>query len=409
MLKDITGTILQTSKIYLCLAPYLSKGVAMYSSKKRFLERLTPRLPAVRFGKTIEGTSPPGIFIGKANYPKVFVGPLVTEQKGDTLQMDTPEMWLGKSRTQISAFRMNLARGMKAVNVTEIGNKLVGQLQDIALAAKSIDANTEFLRQPKGYTFNEHHQPFGPSAPLKNMEISNVRFEHSMEKAYYDTDLDAKGAVTMLYKKGLFISQLQKALSVGAFGLQRRRKLVPTRWSITAVDDMVGKELLNNVKTYPVMDNYQVYEFSALNNYFSIILMPTQWQYEFLEAFIRVLGNEELIFSDREPYGGRKDYAGMGGCYYSTRLAIAEKLNDIKKQAGAIVFRESYPGYVPLGVWLCRESSRKALQQRPREFHSMNSALNYAANKLQMPFWKYRKQSTLLKQPTLASFCSRLR
>ncbi len=379
----------------------------MYSSKKRYLERLTPRFPAVKFGKTIDGSSPPGVFIGRKGYPKVFAGPLVTDQKGDTMQMDMPEQWLDSmNATQIAMFRMKLARGTMQVNITDLGNKLVGQVRDMALASKSIDTNAEFLRQPKGYAFDEHHQPFGPSAPLKSVEISNVRYEQHMEKAHYDTDMDAKGALTTLYEKGLLISQLQKALSVGAFGISKRRRLVPTRWSITAVDDTIGKNLLDTVKTYSTIDCYQVYEFAALNNYFAILLVPTQWQYEFLEVFIRVLGNETLIFSDFETYRGRKDYAGMGGCYYATRLAIAEKLSKMKKQAGAIVFRESYPGYVPLGVWLVRESSRNALKEEPKGFHDMGSALNYIAGRLQLPFWRYKKQSVLLKQSTLTKFCN---
>ena len=84
---------------------------------------------------------------------------------------------------------------------------------------------------------------------------------------------------------------------------------------------------------------------------------------------------------------------------------MAEKLEEMKKQSGAIVFRESYPSYTPLGVWLVRETSRCALQSKPREFSDMNSALNYIANKVRLPFWKYRKSSVLLKQSRLSNFC----
>lgn len=378
----------------------------MYKAKLRYLERLTPKFATKRLGTKIEGSTPPSVFIGRQNYPKVFVGPLVAEQKGDTTQLDTPEQWIpaGMDAHDVAAFRMQLARGMQAVEITDLDNKIVDKMRDIALSARSIDAHAEFLRQPRGYAFNEEHQPFGPSAPLKSVEISNVRYEKHMEKAYYDTDLPASRAIVGLYEKGLLISQLQKSLSVGAFGIGKQRKLVPTRWSITAVDDIIGKNLLARVKAYPALDSYQVYEFHALNNYFIILLMPTQWQYEFLEVFIRVLGNEELIFSDWEPYQGRKDYAQIGGCYYSTRLAIVEKLHEMGRQSGTIVFRESYPGYVPLGVWLVRETSRAALAREPKIFHDMQSALHYIEGKLRMKFWKYRKQSVLLKQRSIASF-----
>ena len=375
----------------------------MYASKKRFLERLTPRMPAMKFGKTIDGTSPPSVFVGRMGYPKVFVGPLVTELKGDTFEMDTPEAWIGKSKMNIVNFRMQLARGMEQVKITEVDNKTVEKMREIALASGTVDANAEFAKQPRGYSFNEDHQPFGPSAPLKSMEISNVRWDHQMEKAHSDTDMKAGMAMAELYEKGVLVSQIQKALSVGAFGV--KRKLVPTRWSITAVDDTLGKNLLDSVRNYPVLDRYLVYEFAALENYFVILLMPTQWQYEFLEVFLGVMGQQEMIFTDWEPFGGRTKYAGMGGCYYSVRLAVAEKLEEMKKQAGAIVFRESYPSYTPLGVWLCRESARRSLRAQAKEFNDMNSALSYIANKVQMPFWKYRKSSVLMKQSRLSNFC----
>lgn len=375
----------------------------MYKGKARYLEKLAPRF-SVRFGKTIEGSSPPGVFVGRKNYPKVFVGPLVTEQKGDTTQLDMPERWMGKSVADISTFRMQLARGMRLVSVNDLDSKLAGQMRDIALSSKSIEASAEFLKQPRGCAFDEHHQPFGPSAPLKSIEISGVKYEHRMEKAYYDTDMDAKTALTTLYGKGLLISQLQKALSIGAFGAGKRRKLVPTRWSITAVDDTVCRSILDSIRSHPQIDCYQVYEFYAFNNYFAIMLTPTQWQYEFLEAFIGVLGSEELIFTDWEPYHGRSDYAGMGGCYYSTRLAIAEKLDSIKRQAGAIVFRESYRGYIPLGVWLTRESAREAMKSKPREFDTKESAIQYISEKLRLPFLRYRKNSVLLKQSNLFNY-----
>ncbi len=382
----------------------------MYKGKLAYIEKLTPRFAIKKFGTSIEGTSPPGIFVGRFGYPKVFVGPLVTEQRGNTTQLDTPETWLQSNLTSIdiTAFRMSLARGMKLVKITELDNRTVEQVRDIALSDCSIDANAEFVKEPRGYSFSDEHQPFGPSGQLKSMELGNVRYEHNMEKAHYDTDLKAGEAVVTLYEKGTLVSQIQKALSVGAFGLQNNRKLVPTRWSITAVDDALGKYMLKEIRTCSVIDNYQVYEHTTLQNRFVILLMPTEWQYEFLEAFIHVHGNEELLFSDHEQYSGRKEYAQIGGCYYSTRLAIAEKLQAMKKQAGALVFRESYKGYVPLGVWLVRESSRQALQKKAKEFDDKESAMRYIETRLQLPFFRYRKQSVMMRQRSLMNFIKNL-
>lgn len=377
----------------------------MISGKKAYLDRLTTnKFGSLKIGKNIEGSSPPSIFIGHKTYPKVFAGPMVTGRRGDTGHLDTPEKWMNLNADIVASFRMSLARGMNLVGIKDLDSNVVAQMRDIALSEKSLEANAEFEKAPRGYTFSEHHQPFGPSAPLKSIELENAKYQKNMEKAYYDTDLIAKEAVTTLYDKGLLVSQIQKAFSVGAFGVEKNRRLVPTRWSITAVDDILSKDVLEKVKTYPLIDGYYVYEFSAYNNKFVILLTPRQWQYEFLEAFIHIFGNEEVLFVDWEPYTGRKDYASMGGCYYSTRLAITEHLDRIKKQAGALVFRESYKGYVPLGVWLVRESSRKAFTQPAKVFNDMNTALAYVASRLKLPMARYRKDSTLLKQRTLSSF-----
>ena len=183
---------------------------------------------------------------------------------------------------------------------------------------------------------------------------------------------------------------------------------MPTRWSITAVDDILGKYLVDKVKENPLLDCYQVYEFSALNNYFAVLLAPNVWQYEWTEAFIHVLGNEEVIFSDWEPNAGKKEYSSVGGCFYSVRLAIAEKLVEIGRQASALVFREAYPGYIPLGVWACREITRNAMKQMPREFADLKSALDYVGTKLQLGMQRFRQESVLLKglqvQRSLGSF-----
>ena len=70
-----------------------------------------------------------------------------------------------------------------------------------------------------------------------------------------------------LHTKDIPFSNFQKAFSVGAIGTGKRRKLVPTRWSITACDSSIANTLLKEVRTYPILDICRVYEFSSLENY----------------------------------------------------------------------------------------------------------------------------------------------
>ena len=379
--------------------------------KAAYLHKLTERtqhFKSVNVGEKLDGSSPPSVFVGKFGYPKVFVGPMLSQQHGDTSHLDTPEEWLNNSfLPQIVNFRLSLVRGKALMPIQDTTSKFVRQLQEIALAKTSAEAEAEFKKKPRGVTFNQDHSPFGPSAQIKKFEVGNVKWERHLEKVYYDTDLKAVEAVKYAYEHDVLFSQIQKAFSVGTTGLDKNRKLVPTRWSITAVDDTLGKYLLEKVKLLPILETYQVYEFSALKNNFLILLLPTPWQYEWMEAFIHVMGNEEVLFSDWEPYTGKKEYSVVGGCFYSVRMAVAEALVRMGRQSGAIVFREAYPGYIPTGVWLCREETRKAMQNQPREFDSLITALDYISTKLMLPMSRFRNESNLLRFATQQTSLSR--
>jgi hypothetical protein len=371
--------------------------------KGAYLKKITSgtqKWRTIEVGEKVDGSSPPSVFIGAWNYPKVYVGPMLTPDVDDSFIMDTPEEWIPRKKMQedIIRFRLDLVRGKAVAGITDFDNKLVRKLQDISLAAKSVESEAQFRHRPRGLTFDEDHQPFGPSGSLEKFDIGNVKWERHLERVYYDTDYKAADAVAELYNYGINFSQIQKAFSTGTMGLGKRRKLVPTRWSITAVDTTLADYLFEQVMQYEIADRYEVYEFSSLNNYYAVILTPTPWQYEWIEAFIHVLGKEEMIFADYEQFRPKTEYSSVGGCYYSCKFAVLEALERMKKQAGAIVLREAYEGYVPLGVFNVRENVRHALLQKPREFGSFRSALNYVSTRLKLPISRFVEQGALLRE-----------
>jgi len=382
--------------------------------KEAYLKKLTANMhiPSQEVGTNLDGSTPPSVFIGSWNYPKVYAGPMIAPLHGDTIILDRPESWIPEKKTQeeIIRYRLNLIRGKRSVGVTNLNGRYMDKLRDISLSATSIESEVQFSRAPKGMSLSDEHTPFGPSAPLDKLEICNARWDLNLEKVYYDADLRAADAVFDLHQKGLHFSSIQKAFSMGTMGIRKRRRLVPTRWSITACDSTLANRFLQKVRGYDPIDCCQVREFSSLNNYYAVLLLPTLWQYEWMEAFLRILGNEELIFSDYEKNGGKKGYSRVGGCYYSCKMAVLEALAREKKQAGAIILREAYPGYVPLGVFNVRENVRNAMQEEALPFEDMKSALWYICSKLQMPLKKFIMQSDLLKellksrQTTLSSF-----
>ncbi|HEX9261535.1 MAG TPA: Nre family DNA repair protein, partial [Candidatus Bathyarchaeia archaeon] len=355
----------------------------------------------------ISGVSPPSVFIGRIGYPHVYAGPLVPPIHEDTSLFDMPEQWFGRTMDEIVGFRSLLVRGKHRVHVKEFmtAGKIMDQTRDLALAENSVDMELNLTKKPRGFIFmDDDVQPFGPSAPIKDLHVGNARFEHRIEKAYYDTDLKAVPAVRELYSRGVIVTKIQRAFSVGAFGLEKNRRLVPTRWSITAVDDIIGKDLMRTVKTFPEINEIRVYESIYLDNVFEIIMIPNRWSYESIEAWYPGTvwnpdGKETVMFGDWEGNGGRTTYAQIGGCYYSARLAVCELLMKERRQATVVVLREARPGYImPVGVWQVRENVRNAMRQKPFIFKSLEDSLKFVGGRFEIPLQRWILQSTLLKK-----------
>ena len=375
----------------------------MIIGKGAYLRQLTSsamQMRSVAVGKEITGSSPPSVFIGSWNYPDVYAGPMIPPVHGDTTVMDRPESWIGEKRTQeeIIGYRLNLVRGMHRVNAGALDNRFVGKIQDIALSAGSVESRATFMSTPAGTSFSEEHTPFGPSASLKHFEIESRRWDHRLERVFYDTDLPARDAVVSLHAGGLPISSIQRALSAGTMGMERNRHLVPTRWSITACDTMIADKFLAEVKKNPVLDRWRLHEFSSLHNNYAVLLMPTGWQYEWTEAFLHVLGDEEYVFSDYEGHRKKTGYSPLGGCYYSCKMAVLEALAREHRQAGAIILREALPGYVPMGVFNVRENVRNAMRLPGTEFEDIRSALLYLSSRFMLPMPRFIRETTLLRE-----------
>ncbi|MCR5026462.1 MAG: hypothetical protein K6A34_03350 [Methanobrevibacter sp.] len=374
----------------------------MITSKNAYLAKLTEQIQmkSVKVGKNLEGSTPPSVFIGRWSYPKVYAGPMMVGEAGDTSIMDSPESWINQNKQQedIINYRMNLVRGKQLIKIDDLENPFVEKLQDISLASKSIDSEATFGKTPRGSMLSEDSMPHGPSAVIEKFDIDAVRWDKQLEKTFYDTDLKASDAVVNLHNKEVPFTAMQKAFSVGAIGTKNKRKLVPTRWSITACDTTLADRFLKEVRKFDQIDTYRVYEFGSLNNYYVIILTPTEWQYEWYEAFIKIMANEELIYSDYETNGGKKEYSIVGGCYYTAKMVVLDYLLKQKKQSGLLILREAYEGYVPLGVFNVRENIKEAMQKPYKEFETLEDALKYSGTKLRIPIKKYVKQGTLLNE-----------
>jgi hypothetical protein len=372
-------------------------------SKADLLVKHLPKLSK----EEIDGSSPPGAFVGRVGYPKVYIGPLIPPEIGDTRVLDTPELWLGKSIQNIIDFRFSLVRGKSLVEIHDAQDpgKYLLDLHDLALSSASVEVNAKFKKKPRmAVMLSEETQPFGPSALIQKLEIVPSAGEQKLEAVYYDGNMLATNGIVELYQEGVEVSRIQRTLSLGMLGVQEHRKIVPTRWSITAVDDTLSKHLLQKICQYPPLDKFQVYKFEYLDNWYAAILSPRNWAFEWIEAWFpgtawNEAGSVPALMGDYEPFEGRTRYASVGGCYYSTRLAVAEALERMGKQASALVLREIRPGYVlPVGVWNVRESVRAALRTQPTIFDDFQHALLYACREFRIKPDVWIRNSHLIQE-----------
>ena len=344
----------------------------------------------------ISGSTPPSVFVGSYGYPKVAVGPMLPPIHGDTMILDLPERWLGKSLEEIVNYRLSLVRGIQQVKISKPQGKYIENLQEVAMATRPIDSDIEFLKMTNHMTsIDGENAPFGPVGEIKNAKFSHSSSDKNIQKAFYDKDLLAQDSVLQLYNNGIEISRIQKCFSIGMFG--KNRRLVPTRWGITATDDIISKSLVSEITEFDIIDSCRVFTYDHLGNFFAVVLFPSRWMFEMQEAWYDQQGNIGFG-SDFEDARGLDHYPATAGAHFASRLGVAEYLFKNKVQAGAMVLREIRPEYaVPLGVWQVREGIRMAMKQNPNIVPSFEEGLDFACKSLSIDKKEWLAKSNLQK------------
>ena len=279
-------------------------------------------------------------FVGHSGYPNVYVGPLGAIQNKDSIS--SPEKWFGKSYQNVIEMRSMIVRSKKSQSVYSKSN-FVEENQLLSMAKKPTDIEMEFKNKPTyRMSFSDVNEPMGASASLKKLKLTqNVKIDHRIEYIIED-ELKAKDQITRLYNRA-DIYQTMNILSSGALG-EKRKRMVPTRWGITAVDDTLAKEMIVRIRNYKQLETFLVFESEYLNNRFFILMMPGNWEYENFEAWApgstwAQQAKEIQVLEEYEPFSGRVKYAELeGGGYYAARLGVCEALDRMKRQARVVVF-----------------------------------------------------------------------
>ena len=369
----------------------------------------------VESSKDFTGTSPPSIFVGRHSYPKVFVGVLSPPQQQESTEiLDSPESWYEQRATigQILGYRGQMIYSrFQTKSVKSNPGKLEEVVQEVSMSKKSADVEINLANKPRfGFEFNRFSTPIGSAGNVDRMRLaSNPSVEKRVDYIVSDTDMRANAALVDLYKRGIQISRLQKIFSAGLLGVPFQRKFVPTRWSVTAVDDIIGKSMLNEVRQLPEISEYLLFHNEYLGNHYEILMIPDQYQYELVEVWNSPMGRS--IGSDYEGNRGRRDYASnTEGAFYSGRLGVMEQLVKMKRQASVLIVREILPSYdVPMGIWQMRETVRGAFDKEPERFPTLTQALLRLSSRVSVGM-KWREKSTLMRnlreQRKISSFFS---
>ena len=384
------------------------KGKGLCGKPCKILGKISNLLPKTKL--QFSGSSPPEIFVGRVGYPEINTGILAPQEYGNNEIMSLPELWHSNNLSidQVLAMRSQMIYSRFKSNIKDArkSGRFLGIMQEISMSNKSV--STEFiLKKPAKprIMFDTHTPLIGNPAPLQNVRLEeNPHIEQKVDYIVSDTDNKASNSIIELYSGKIETSNIIKILSAGLLGLKSKRKLVPTRWAITATDDIISKFMLGRIRFYQEISEILVFTSEYVGNHYEFLLLPDKFSFEVIEAKIpgsvwNPFSQNNLFMQDYEQFNGRKTYASnVTGAYYSNRLALTEYLTSIKRQASCLVLREARPEYyAPLGVGILREASRAAFQSQPEKHETLESAFNSMQQRMKLPINLFRDKSELLK------------
>ena len=384
------------------------------------LEAFQDRFDEVVSGDTMVGSVSPSVFVGRANYPNVSTGilsPVGREERAE--RFETSGAWYeeGVGIADVFERRTSLlnssqsasvdAAGDDGVSVHDAWDGFLGTQREVAIADRPVSVEIGLEEGPDiDYDVGRDDvaTPTGPRARADSARLGeNPHVPRPVEKTLADDDWQAEGAITYLYRRGFDVYEINTVLSAGALGRAENRRLVPTRWSITAVDDTVGQYLRGRIRDARSVDSVQVHRNEYMGNAFWVILAPGSWEFELVE--LKAPGSiwnpdpeaGTYLAAADEGREGRTDYVDeTAGAYYAARLAVLERLESVGRRAKALVLRHVSDDYWgPVGVWQVREALRHAFGDERGEAESFGQAVREVTEHLPVSLSRLRRKSTM--------------
>jgi len=361
-------------------------------------------------GDSLYGSTAPEVFVGRSGYPDVSTG-VLSPMAGDADAADfaTSGQWYDQGYgvddvLQRRTGMLNSTRSAK-VDVNDVWDGFVGTQREVAIADHPVDVEVGLSGKPDiDMTLDDISTPTGPRARAQSADLAeNPHVPRAVEKTLEDDDWRAEGAMTYLYRRGFDVYDVNTILSAGALGQGHERRLVPTRWSITAVDDTVGQYLRGGLQHSDTVDKAEVWVNEYMGNRYWVLLGPGQWEFELVEmkapeSVWNPESSDYYMSSAAEGFEGRTSYVDeTAGAYYAARLGVLEHLAERDRQAKALVLREVTDDYwAPVGVWQVREGVRHAFDGDPGIAQTFHGALGDLEAHLPVSLSRLRRKSTMV-------------
>jgi len=325
-------------------------------------------------GLTASGSTPPSMLVGEYGYPRVNVYYMIpVDVYGESSRIyEDPVAWTTRrlGLDDIVRLRSELLSARLEMPVHEPERLYESEVGLAGVSEKPVDSEAELEKAPiPNLRFDGVTKPLGPRAPARRIRVSsNPKLNPVVEKVVHD-DVDAMSSVEELYKSGVDIYTIQRLLSLGFLGKRFRRRLVPTRWAITAVDDMVSRVLRRELRGRPEVQDTRVYYNEYLGNRFLIVVKPGPGAFEWIEVWqprslwVRETSNPVVWRVEENALG---ETTAVDGGFSAARLAVLEALAEEGRRGDVIIVREVTPAYyAPVGNWHIRETVRRAVKLKP--------------------------------------------
>jgi len=376
-------------------------------------------------GDALFGSTAPEIFVGRSGYPNVSTGLLSpVDRDAAAAGYATSSNWYSEGlgiedvlrrrtgmlnstrQTAVDSVQRRGPRASDTGTAYDVWEGFVGVQREVAIADHPVDVEVGLDGKPDlDVAFDDVGTPTGPRATATGADLTeNPHVPKPVEKTLADDDWQAKGAMTYLYRRGFDVYDINTILSAGALGQASERSLVPTRWSITAVDDTVGQYLRGALRNSDTIDKPELWYNEYMGNRYWVILSPGRWEFELVE--MKSPGSVwnprpetgYYMSSAHEGYEGRTSYVEeTAGAYYAARLGALEQLEQRGRQAKCLVLREITDDYwAPVGVWQVREGVRNAFDGEPGIGQTFSETLNAVADQLPVSMGALRRKSELV-------------